>query len=820
MQATENTFQSEYNFLLNSYSGSEVEAVISDLERSSGGCHLLYIIDTYDILENYLPYTQAELFSKRDINFYAQKFICYDYFFGQFNSTNTILLDEYKVELLAAKNKLNRHLREARAVLQNLEKLKKETNDFFTNTEKTEEFFNKHFEVILLLLILNDKSNSILDEFFFFLKNRLHITEVIGRDGKDTDMLAGIFAGCRHSKFAITLFSGFIEENKASLLTAKDYDERHIYLENTLRDAQVIERIWKINEAFEKRGMNYYAIYLSSAKKTGELLKVLNTLKRKVGEDTGDIGFHRNIYQYFLYDRIRSEYKEDTRAGRSVLESLRELIVKINTGNVGEPSSPSGEKETAEVLGIVKKLFNEKSNIIDNHFYLSVYEKYKKTFDNLNESDAKKLIDKNEIIKIIREVDKNKKIYNNKVFNLGFNLSQLNQTYDMVETIAKLDDFEPEYRYGSDIIRNPYQHLPLLLLVHYKTHPVLRQALYTFLNCTIEINFERSKLKTQARNLLAEIARLPLSEPATKLMRSLLITYLNFVAQTKDKSLTAKEQETNTRQLETITIEDLEKQYEITRYQFQKLDFEKTAEAGKVEFKQDNQELLTEIVYLLIWLYRRNGRELEGIELGRILLKEEKDDPRILQGLALCYISHVYNLLKKRGHTGTAKLEIEKNTDLAFLFLKAAGEKYRTMINEHGEADSSMLLIKNYIAVLNSLADMSLRKYELEIGRDISLIEMARLHIDEIKELFNAAKLLYNNYPTYSATELEIEYYEAQHYYSVGEIGKAHQKVLNAMSRAEILRKIPDSAKYVDEIFLQKIKNLNELATNIFKQLK
>src|ERR1700748_1819527 len=170
--------QSDYHFILNCFTPGEIDLLINDIELYAKGYEFLYVIDTFDIMENYLPYYQISVFSKGDKNMQAQKFICYDYFFGGLNKTNCILLDDYKVELFSVKNKLNKSLRDAKAVIKNLNDLKKGTGDFFEDGEETAAFFKKNLEVILLLLILNDKSNSILEEFFNFIRNRLNINEI------------------------------------------------------------------------------------------------------------------------------------------------------------------------------------------------------------------------------------------------------------------------------------------------------------------------------------------------------------------------------------------------------------------------------------------------------------------------------------------------------------------------------------------------------------------------------------------------------------------------------------------------------------------
>jgi len=811
---TDKNFNSEYSFLLNCYTALDIDMVIADIEMAFDNYHFLYIIDTYDIVENYLPYTDVELFSNRDLNFQAQKYICYDYFFGGFNKTNTILLDEYRIELLAAKNKLNRDLREANRVIKNLEKLKNETNHFLNDSEKTEIFFRNNFEILLLLLILNDKTNFILEEFFSFLKNRLSISEVKARKENDTELLTTIFSDCNHSSYSVEVFEKYIKENKLRLLSVDNYTERHVFLENTFRDIKVIERIMKINVALETRGLKYHAIYLSSAHKTSDIFNVVDKMSSssKFHDNYQQKKCHRNIYQYFLFDRIKNEYRGDKESARKILTSLKTLIEKLQSDSISSHTSSYGSP-TEEVLLIVKRLFDEKSGIIDNHFYLSVYERYKETFSRMLNSDISSPLNKKELIKIIKEVDKNKDKYKNRIFDLEFTLSQLNQTYDIVDSFQGIDEYEPDYRYGKDIIRNPYQHLPILLLVDRKFDSILKQKLYYFLDNNIELK-ETNKLllKKQLKEVVDELYLMKSDDLNSKLLKPLVITYLNLIAQAKQKT-PAQIPDKSLTSLEDSIIIDFEKQYEIIKLQFERINHSKTIETSKIEFYVENSDLLKEVAYALIWLYRRNDREDEGIKRGKEIMSFHISDARIFQGIALCYISKVYKIIKSQIETE----QISENLDLAIEFLNLARDKYEMLLNNNSELTTHSLIAKNYIAVLNSLADTLIRKYELINNKDIALVSLARNFLDEIKLIFSSISLEYNNYPTYSATEFEIEYYEALNFYELGEMSKAHQKVINANSRLSLLNKSPNSKKYIDELFLKKGSNLNELATIIFK---
>jgi hypothetical protein len=802
----ESGFYSKYHFILNSFTESDIDSVMADVKRVAAGAQLLFIIDTFDILENYLPYTKGELFSKKELNYYSQKFICYDYFFGKLNNTQTILLDEYKVELLAAKNKLNKQLREAGVVLTNLEQLKQETEGFINDPDKTEAFFNEHFEVILLLLILNEKTHGILDEFFYFITKRLQLSDVPVKNQEDVAKIDHIFANCRHTAFSIEVFSEYINENKIKLLLSRDYRERHVYLENTFRDVQVIERINHINEAFEREGLPYFSIYLSSANKTPDIFRVMYKRSEIAGADMKEKHFHRNIYQYFLFDRIRCEYSKDLEGALALLHSLKTLIGKLK-GDGMNIISVSQKSEDEAVLGIVKKWFDENSNLIDNHFYLGIYERYRTAFDSLYDVKKRSKLDKQEMVKILEHVEKKKDALLKSV-DLKSEVSVLHQTFDIAE-IVLYEDFDPDYRYGDDIIRNPYQHLPLLFLIQHPLQEGIKETLYKFLSENVEYQKSKTRLKTDLKDLVRALSSLPSGDIKAKMLRSMLIIYINLVAQSKTSESMIHYGDNLIPQSEGEMILDLQKQQHILNFQFLKIDLAQTIAGQQLAYSAENTDLIAEVKYLLVWLYRRNGLEEKGIELAIEGLEISHNDPRFYQGIALCYISRAYKLLKKD------KLQnfsvIKQSLHSALEYLELAVKYYKLLLEEPFGESARTILYKSMIAILNSVADVSLRLYELKGYQGVNLLEDGRKCIMQIKKYFDALGLHYDTYPTYAATEFELEYYEARQFITDGMMSKAYYKILQAFKREELLRRIPDSAKYLDELFLNKRAEMDEI---------
>ncbi|PWK77053.1 hypothetical protein LX99_02863 [Mucilaginibacter oryzae] len=807
--------RNHFHFILTCFTPQDIEGVMQDIRLSMDGYNFLYSLDTFDIMENYMPYIKIELFSKSDRNFQAQKYICYDYFFGKLNSTNCILLNEYKIELIAAKNKLNKVLRDVKATIKNLDDLKKETDNFLSNPEKTEEFVKNNLEIILLLLILNDKSYSILQEFFLFIKTRLNIIDIPVKNKKDREQIDAIFESTNPTSASAQVFRDYVEQNRKQLIVEKPA-ERHIFLENTFRDIQAIERSIKINDRLEKELKNKYCLnYLSSAKKTSDIVKLIeqNVTSQNI---TQNKTLHRNIYQYFLFDRLKNEYAHNPQIALHILTDLKELLQQFSeNASQNEHLTTAGKNN---VIVIIKRLFDDNPNVLENHFNFSVYEKYEETFNRLTSGQTEGPLPLEELTQIINEVNKNKNLYQSKIYALESSVSQLRLEYEVIETFWKLEEFEPEYRPGRDVIKNPYQHLPNLLLISDSFNSALKDRLYMFLNLSAEATEKnQALLKQHVKKIMDELYFRNDNSIYYKTLRSLIFTYLNFVAQSKFRPSSKQVAGVNDKYSEERIILDLERQYEIVKLQYERIDFKHIEVQSKLHYVQGNQELLNEINYLLLWLYRRNDLEDQAMKISRGLNYAELEDPRIFQGIGLCHVAAAYKKIEKAPNEEEA---IKYEIDMALQMMKSAQLKYQLLINGAVKTEASKLIIKNYIAVLNSVADLCVRKFEMQIAKpDESLIIMARECITEIKTLFNMIDLFYDLHPTYLATEIEVEYFEAQRLYGLGKMSSAHEKIIDATKRLFQLNNLPDTQIFVGSMFLKKAEQVNKLASLIYQKI-
>ncbi|WP_343303061.1 hypothetical protein AAHN97_16020 [Chitinophaga niabensis] len=805
---------SDYHFILNCYSANDIGAVIKDFKLQMEGYELLYAIDMYDIMEKYLPYIKPDLFSNTDRNYQAQRMICYKYFFSELTNTPVFLVKEYNVELIAAKNKIRKHLRDATIVFQNLMQLKKETNNFLNDPEKTVVFIRDNFEVLLILLMLNSSAKTEFHDFFDFLHKRLFISEIKTENSQHQETLNQILEDSHYTHFFVKIFEKYIDMNKYALLSLSDPEDRHIFLENTFRDTQVIEKLLNINEQIRKRKMKYAVCYLSSAKKTNDIFKAI--------ENYGSFDYpflhfdqrniNRNIYQYFLLDRLKKEFGSNPEKALEILEKLRDLLAKIESATGHNAARPVElEKETIQ---LAKILFDDKLSNLDNHFYYNLYQRYKSAFGEITYNQYA-AISEHEIKKIVTEIDESidgKSL--SKINSLEVTLSLLEQRLVMVDTFIGAEEYDPEYRFGRDIIRNPYQHLPNIPLIHDRFDSPLKDKIYAFLDLSAEIpGAAIQQLKDSFKDIVDELALIKTDNLETHFLKYVMTAYLTFVGQSKLKIPKEIKVENYYPEIEESLILELEGLYERINSQYLKSDPD-SIHKNQLEFYQSKPELLSEIIYMLLWLYRRSLQEDKGIQKAIKNHHIHHNDPRILQGIALCYISKAYQSL-----SDGASMEY---TDKAIDYLAAARDKYRQLILEQPGKDKFYLVTRNYIAILNSIADMHVKKYLLdpESKRNEDLISTGRRCIDEIKMLYKDIQLDYDTHPVYSLTEIEIEYYEALHYYNKGIMGEAHKKIFSAIFRVKKVKEIPEVNKYYADILEKGVSHLYELSNKVIHHNK
>ncbi len=769
-----------YDFIWNCYTPDELARVVDDAQLSNQGFKFLYVIDTYDIVENFLPYTEIELFSKGDSNKLAHKFICYDFLFGHFDDNPIILANEYQVELLAVKNKLQKQLNEVKAVYGNLKKLKEQTPDF-TNEARTREFLVKHFEIILLLLIINDKRKNIFQEFLNFIRDRLTVSE-IKVIKNDSATINKIFDDIKPSSLSVEIFERFVEDNKPFLVSIEDDNDRHIFLENTFRDIQVVERVMKINKEFTRLDLKYYVVYLSSANKTKDLLDAASKVVQGY-----KFQFHRNIFQYFLNARVKTEFGEDSKKTIDLLTGLNDARHKIEriknekTFNWGEYS---------DIGKSINKMFREASIRIDNHFFLSIYRKYNFHSEDSKEESTTPLSPEN-VRKILREIDQNEDNLVSKLTKFDQDLEKLNRSFEVTSLLPNL-----HRRVAKDIIQNAYQHIPLLLFFG---DEVVSSELHEFVDELIELSKEASHSQKEKKNsVLKKLDRIVNKFESArtvneKYTRSIIFAYISFVGN-------------NVIESEDELIANFEGLLKMLEAQNLAVDIPKSIEGNRLSYVTKHNKLLPEICYVLIWLYRRNKRQDDGISLGEKYLGMFSNDPRLLHGVGLCHQVKDYERLERDDFSG------DLFNASAFFFEKAL-QGYQLKFEKNKNEKTKSLLVKSQTAILNSLANSNIRKYASGLG-GIELIFEADKLMTDIKTLFSKISLDFEKHVTYFGTSIEVLYYFARHNKQSGDLPIAKKKITEASLALSRLTQLSDF-DFSSDFFKKRFKEIPKLMNEI-----
>lgn len=790
----------EFGFIFKHYSETSINEIISDLkEVKHKNQKFIYAVDIYDIVENYLPYTKNNSFSNINLQSKVQKYFCYDYFFNNSLNAPIVVLNEYKMELLAAKNKLLHDLKKTNAVLQNIEDLKKNTQNFTIHNEIAHEYFREHLEIILLLTIIDSKKTNVVNEFLRLLKDKLSVTEVVLNTDNNSDIVTNAFEEITYSNNVVNVFEKFIELNKFKLLSTpkEKFQERHIYLENTFRDIQAIDRVRMINKNLEIKNSGYTIIYLSSAFKT---TKIIEAFDKYYGDNFLN---YREIFQVFLFDRICKEFGNNLDAGIDILEKINRLRNKFTNQKIFE-SNKDFDEETNNSLTIIKKIFSYESNEIENHFLLGAYYE---NYGNLNEKNTQSnsvigdYSDK--ILTILKEVSKSSERHRNNVFDLNFSLSQMYQTAGVALGLNNITHYNPSYISGLDIIKNCHQHLPNLIFWHIEINERLKEKLYRFINENIEIPSDDNKKSIDSFNELISLLVSNNLINKQKVEKTVLFSFLNLITQMRKENNEAN----NFNSLEKHLITDLEQCRLTINLDSEELIFQN----GKnISAKQnDLNPLEIEIVYLLIWLYRRNNLADKALELGEEVLKRQKNssDFRIYQGMALANIDKFY----KRNSNGEY---LNFNKD----FLEISISSIEKTVNAFPHIGSlelnnslHLIILKNYCAVLNSLTDLNIRNFKNFAKKDYEIIGKCKMYIKEIKDLFSQINLNFDNHLTYSVTELELHYLEVKSLLEQNKKQEALQKHLIMLRRNDTLRKINKLNDYVDNYFTEIFDEIDSL---------
>jgi hypothetical protein len=808
--------RTDQNFIIN-FKPEEIRQIREDIRLYREGYTFFYAIDTYDIISHYLPYTDSDFLNGRNKNLAAQRAIAYEKFFATFLNNRLIVMDEYKIELLAAKNHIERQIKNTGFLNSNIHTLIDEIENIQNDSTTEKDKIRKNMELIVFLLILSENKGNAYHNFFDFLKTKISIFVFNTGDKELDEMLETAFREAIPSEIVGDIYDDFVQKIGFYLSGLQSDIERYAYLTNSYRDIEVLDRLHTVNSIFHHRFPEHKLIvtYLSSAPlKTKEIISLFRKnaaqdKSRQKEQYFNAFDFHRNIFQIFLFKVLLEEFPtESDPMPFRILDAMEKMVTQMQG-----LSRPGGKRDPGEagsdLLIMMTNILDRYSSNIDNHFYFKIYNKYQAILDLSGTSENHAIAN---ILRKVHDYVKDEKILTEGL-DIFFNISQYKQSYLLSNILnQKAAPFSIHIHFGKDIVRDSFHHLPYLILVQENIDTEIANNLYPILDTISEIaaatHARLEGITPYLKVIFEEISKN--SNNVTNLaIRFILTTYLYLIIDTvksPDNKSTGLEED----EKEEEVIEVLGKQKKLLENSAVALS--QTTELSKMAINKKDIVFSREFDYISLWMLRRNRFYAEAISLGNELALNYEDG-RFFHGLALAYISQAYELFFGTDYTLKKSDTILDLFSNAMIYLRKAKDFYSSLVGTLKNPFAINLTRKTILAVLNSLADTSLRISILLGHSDERVLIEARLSIKEIKERVKEMNLSYDTLSVYNFTEAELEYFEALNLYNNNSLTEAHVKILHATSRLGMAIKTPTS---MSEKFMGIVNDIEELRRIIF----
>lgn len=804
------------NSFINHFKVTQIEEVRNDWDLiKQHDFKFYYAVDTHDIVNYFLPYTQPNYINEENKVSISQKTIAYDLFFkADSRMKDIILFNEYKFELLSIKNSIAQKINKFSSVSEDLSIFFKDVYSIYEKDkqEKVTKRLNENFELILGFLILIKSKDDIYNEFIDFLNKKFLSTTFNTGDIEFDNKFNDIFVNTGISEYSKEIYIEFIDKVKVRINSLATDKSKFLYLENAFRDILVIDRLIKINSQLLKDFVDTnktIIIYLSSAKFKSETIFNLNSVKNclpKFPDNIKQLNFHRNIYQIFLLN-ILLKKGFDKQAVDKIIDSLNDWLSIINQDKILKKKTT----KTHTLPDDFSELLTFYSNSMENKFYSDIYISEKNRLEKAINSI--KTSDKKPAQEIIQYIDEYLKIGKQEIQKLPNDVLKYQQTFYLSQKFFTLKN-KTEFLVissGKDIIKNTFHHLPLLPFKSIDN--IQKDNLYKILNLISEQPLE---LPLNSKEIVKAIEEIVKNLNKHNMRNDfLIISYLCLLV-VSDRDNNNSIWDENISEVEIIHYLE---QYKLhTQGIYINFDF-------------------TEIDYILSWLYRRDNNFEECRKITSKYL--EKQDGRFFHSIGISNISHYYSDYFKSFVLGSEELLFE-----SLNYLKSAISYYEVINAEDKIVER--LIQKNIIAIYNSMADVNLRIFEIKSSFSIYLpfeienilnanfdtkyLLEAREIIQKIKKMTLSLGLDYNSFPTYNHTEAELELLEsiifynqalnnefATYYNKINTLEKSFSKIVKSQERVDNFKK---SRNALSPTFFNIIKNINWLRYKLMVELR
>jgi flagellar biosynthesis/type III secretory pathway chaperone len=732
----------------------ELDAIEDDIRLYYEKYRFFYAVDSYDFVHFFLPYLDHLHFKKENIPQVAREGIAYESFFSPSKDGYILLMDEYKKELRRVEQVFIKRIHNSLELSNNIAQLSTKIRDQIDSGQTLEELVRENFEIFFLLLIFCQRKTEAKEvDFLKFLRRRVFVDAFQTEDENFNDYADAAFSSNGSDGFAKILMHAFVDQQFDALNKMGEV-ERFRILENTKEDIKAIEKILSANERIStvKEHGNTVFYYLSSTPlKSKVLFKLIHDLfgknlsfldKFKHKEKS----IHRNIMQVFLFNMLVKEYPKSAEMPLKILSLVRDIQ------NI-EPAQEGAYMEEVEAMDALTLILNKYTSLIENHIYNSFIINYNDSLvEMLQEVANEKSSFRNTLEMIRSAVEENKK--QAELTNFNYDVKKFSQIVFLAEAINKRSEkniSKVKIRFGKDILRFNYHHLPYLLFVYDKN---ARGRYESYYNAMLEI----SSIDTREENYIEQVIRFlqdlfnrneSVGGVKRKVYGFLMHCYIDFL----DIHIEGEETVEN---VEPALIDSLEMQL-LSMGAF------KTPVAGEAgdegqssvseNIKRESMSVKAarvEVYYVLTWLYRRQNRYEKLNFIQEQIKKEHLDDARIFHGLGIGYTSWFYYHQEQPEDTHML--------DNAISYLIHARKGYSHLLQTVSEQNVRDLISRNIIGVCNSLADAYIRLYSF--SKNARCVVSAREAIDVAKDYADSQRV-YDSLAIINNTEAELEYYEA-----------------------------------------------------------
>lgn len=822
-----------YSFL-NNYKPEEISDVIKDFRLITKGYKIIYVVDTYDIINYSLPFTSKNYLEGENQEKLSYQTIAYEALFGQNSNTNLILLDEYKAELLSIKNQIQKRFKNFPNIRREIIKILDEKgliND--SNNQNIEELLKNNLNIIIASLIFLEYGDNIYQRLINLLNEKLNIFNLYSGDIDIDEIVNNIFDEVRISDFSDSLYDTFVDKTILKLLSIESELDRAIYLENAYRDIAVIDRIIGVNDLVKKRHheKKIVFIYLSSTPyKTNTLFELIkkNNYQLPDIDQYKSFNFSRNIFQCFLLHIILKNKKYFTKSSEIELLEFIEKEIKHTTSlasssiKIKKASEIANEQNDNESLNILCQIISNYNKGVENSMIIDSYLEYRtKLQSGLNNLRSEKT--KDELKKLFFKTDDylNNTILSNSFATPLLNISNYKQSFFLSNSLQHNKDlfYRIKVPLGHDIIKNSFHHLPGLLFIN-DANDELSNSIFQFLYLILSPQKEISKLSTEFNktihiiiNALSKYRKKSLYYLTQEFLALSLINLVTSSAKTFEST-------------SSVTVLESEKEI-IDVLKRQKAILKKSKLIPKIISDADGSFVINyetmgsstpsikEINYLLLWLLRRDNRIEDALKLGKECLKLYKGECRFHHGFALAHHAAAYD-----NYFNADEMDIKlilKHLKASKRNLITALRSYKKYLTKQDNEIVKKIVLKNIIAIRNTIADANLRIYILTEKKNTDLLDESNTHLKEMKNGFVEIEENFDNYPTINHTEAELYYLEALYYFENGEIQKAHLLILKSIA---IINNFERNKDQVNDKFQLVISDINKLHIGIINKIK